>query len=1068
MSETESIWSNILLNYYSFGSLLSFVTAILIAGVFLFIDKKVSSTKHLAFGALLLGIFQFGYVFAAVLYHPFAAYHRWITVGLILPAILHIGQFVARYPENDFPKFNRITMIVLWIVAVFSVGYFCYSTWDASVKYHFTAHHWDFNAENVSRTIAIIIFSYVFINFLAIPIWRIIYLKGKTRWIIFAFLMSFLVGGTVPVVANLLSRDGYIERSIYLTSIVLLFMAAFFIILILYLNFSVEKTSFMLKIVGITFVTVLTIMQVLVYISNQDKESEYDILSQIYMEKVLEGGTVKGGIAYILKWNREDNSFDQEKFDSKLHPNLEQIEIDFKNTLLYDEIFNLSEKDFRESLTKLMEESHRNFGGYKYSIINFLKEHPDLKDKTLKLELNKELSRLGLHVFVTSNKLDNIFEEDFCIKGKSYLENAQEVRMFRVALESRWNDCKWDGKEIALSKLKEEVLNYFRPFVPSFTRYYRKKDVGNHSLHYIGFIKYNHKKNNVSEVGFSYRTYREFMHPTALKQILVLGVVIVVIIFLFPLFFRGSLVAPLNDLLSGVEKVNEGDLEVEVPIRVKDEIGFLADSFNDMVSSIRDARKELQDYAEHLATKVRLRTEELSEKIEEFQRLKIQQDGDYFLTSLLAKPLNYNANKSTRISTQFLLRQKKQFEFRGKRADLGGDVCITGNLRLGIPSDYKRYVFAMNGDAMGKSMQGAGGALVMGVVVNSILARSAANDRILDISPEQWLTETYEEINSVFKSFNGSMVISASFFLIEESSGKTYYFNAEHPFTVFYQDGKATFLDSSLMLRKIGLESEYPFQVFTTTLKEGDVLIVGSDGKDDLDLTPDQDTRTINEDETLFLKTVEIGKGNIEQIEQLIYKEGEITDDLSLLRIEYGIRSADPEESSLNTDKTRNDFLKEETSDWSASYSHARQLYKDGNVKEAIDELAELYSKTPEDIKVIKLLALLSFKDKDYIKAVEVLGKYLEVDSELSEYWYYLSIANKKLGKFSEAIYASEKVLAKQPDNTNNLVNLSDLYRLQNEYTRAKEIAAQVLDLDPQNENAKKILRKIENGISKT
>ncbi len=143
-------------------------------------------------------------------------------------------------------------------------------------------------------------------------------------------------------------------------------------------------------------------------------------------------------------------------------------------------------------------------------------------------------------------------------------------------------------------------------------------------------------------------------------------------------------------------------------------------------------------------------------------------------------------------------------------------------------------------------------------------------------------------------------------------------------------------------------------------------------------------------------------------------------------------------------------------------------MYKDGNVKEAIDELAELYSKTPEDIKVIKLLALLSFKDKDYIKAVEVLGKYLEVDSELSEYWYYLSIANKKLGKFSEAIYASEKVLAKQPDNTNNLVNLSDLYRLQNEYTRAKEIAAQVLDLDPQNENAKKILRKIENGISKT
>ncbi|RHX82318.1 serine/threonine protein phosphatase [Leptospira yasudae] len=1066
MGETGSIWDNILLNYYSFGSLLSFLTAILISGVFLFIDKKVSSTKHLALGAFLLGVFQFGYVFAAVLYHPFAAYHRWITAGLILPAILHIGQFVARYPENDFPRFNFVTTIVLWVVAALSVGYFCFSTWNASVKYHFTAHHWDFNAENVSRTIAIIIFTYVFINFVAIPIWRMTLLKGKTRWIIFGFMMSFLIGGTVPVVANLLSRDGYIERSIYLTSIVLLFMAAFFIILILYLNFSVEKTSFMLKIVGITFVTVLIIMQALVYISNQDKESEYDTLSQIHMERALEGGAIEEGISYVIRWNKNKNTFDRDKYDPKIHPDQEQLEIDFKNTLLYEEIFGLQPQGFRESLMKLVDHSHENFGGYKYSIINFLKDHPELEDAALKTALGKELSRLGLHVFVASNKLDNIFAEDFCAKGRSYLDGAKEVKMFRISLEYRWNFCKWDGKAVTPAKLKEEVLNYFRPFVPSLTRYYRKKDVDNHSQHYIGFIKYDRENDTVNEVGFSYRAYREFMHPTALKQIIVLGVVIVVIILLFPLFFRGSLVSPLNDLLSGVEKVNDGSLEVQVPIRVKDEIGFLADSFNNMVSSIRDARKELQDYAEHLATKVRLRTEELSEKIDEFQKLKIQQDGDYFLTSLLAKPLNYNASKSSRISTQFLLRQKKQFEFKGKRADLGGDICVTGNLRLGTPSDFKRYVFAMNGDAMGKSMQGAGGSLVMGVVINSILARSAADNRILDMSPEQWLTETYEEVNAVFKSFNGSMVISGSFFLIEEESGKCFYFNAEHPFTVLYRDGRATFLDSSLTLRKIGLESEYPFKVFNTTLRKGDVLIVGSDGKDDLDLTPDKDTRSINEDETLFLKTVELGKGDLDKIEHLIYKNGEITDDLSLLRIEFGIlKTEQTRGSSLDADHSIAASLNEEPNDWSISYSHARQLYKDGNVKEAIDELADLYSKTPEDSKVIKLLGLLSFKDKDYVKAVEILGKYLELDPELSEYWYYLSVANKKLGRLPEAISASERVIAKQPDNANNLVNLSDLYRMQQDYTTAKEFAIKALDLDPQNENAKKILKKIENHV---
>ncbi|WP_346425887.1 tetratricopeptide repeat protein, partial [Leptospira alexanderi] len=115
--------------------------------------------------------------------------------------------------------------------------------------------------------------------------------------------------------------------------------------------------------------------------------------------------------------------------------------------------------------------------------------------------------------------------------------------------------------------------------------------------------------------------------------------------------------------------------------------------------------------------------------------------------------------------------------------------------------------------------------------------------------------------------------------------------------------------------------------------------------------------------------------------------------------------------------------------------------------------------------RLIKLLGLLSFKDKDYVTAVEILGKYLKLNSELSEYWYYFSIANKKLGRFSEAISASEKVAAKQPNNTNNLVNLSDLYRLQREYVRAKEIAIKILDVDPQNENAKKILKEIENKI---
>ena len=81
------------------------------------------------------------------------------------------------------------------------------------------------------------------------------------------------------------------------------------------------------------------------------------------------------------------------------------------------------------------------------------------------------------------------------------------------------------------------------------------------------------------------------------------------------------------------EMVNAGDLTVEVPVKVQDEIGFLAGSFNHMVQSIREARVQLEDYAANLEEKVNERTEALNQTLGKVQALKVQQDGDYFLTS---------------------------------------------------------------------------------------------------------------------------------------------------------------------------------------------------------------------------------------------------------------------------------------------------------------------------------------------------------------------------------------------------------------------------------------------------
>ena len=95
------------------------------------------------------------------------------------------------------------------------------------------------------------------------------------------------------------------------------------------------------------------------------------------------------------------------------------------------------------------------------------------------------------------------------------------------------------------------------------------------------------------EVGYPYSEYRQVLDGVG-RQLagLILGATTLILIS-FPLFFGISLVRPLDALLAGVRQVNAGQLDVVVPVRVEDEIGFLSHSFNGMVQSLGAARATL-------------------------------------------------------------------------------------------------------------------------------------------------------------------------------------------------------------------------------------------------------------------------------------------------------------------------------------------------------------------------------------------------------------------------------------------------------------------------------------------
>jgi signal transduction histidine kinase len=114
-------------------------------------------------------------------------------------------------------------------------------------------------------------------------------------------------------------------------------------------------------------------------------------------------------------------------------------------------------------------------------------------------------------------------------------------------------------------------------------------DPHHHFLRYIIHLD----ETTLAEVGYSYYAYRQMIHTQAVPILQITIGTLLLFLLLIPLFIKASLVNPLNALQQGVRQVEEGNLDVAVPIRVADEIGFLTGAFNRMVVSLRDSQTAL-------------------------------------------------------------------------------------------------------------------------------------------------------------------------------------------------------------------------------------------------------------------------------------------------------------------------------------------------------------------------------------------------------------------------------------------------------------------------------------------
>jgi tetratricopeptide (TPR) repeat protein len=470
-----------------------------------------------------------------------------------------------------------------------------------------------------------------------------------------------------------------------------------------------------------------------------------------------------------------------------------------------------------------------------------------------------------------------------------------------------------------------------------------------------------------------------------------------------------------------------------------DELGQLSQIVNSLASEVQSSYGSLVELNQNLERKVEDRTRELQTTLNDVSELKRQQDGDYFLTSLLIKPLAVNRAESDRVTVEFLLKQKKKFEFKHKSEELGGDICLADTITL----KGRKFTVFINGDAMGKSIQGAGGALVLGAVSRMIIERTRLSSALQDVYPERWMKNAFIEFQKMFESFDGSMLVSLVLGLVDDESGVLYHINAEHPFTVLFRKGRAGFIETQLTYRKLGIGGiGGSVHVRTIQLEPGDVIIAGSDGRDDL-LLPGTAGRVINDDEMKFLQHVEGGGGDLNRIYENILESGEITDDLSLVRVVYKGGPAGPEPDP--------ELL-----------SSARTAFKSGERKAAVEMYEQVLTVSPLHDEAARRLIKIYLDDKDYEKAAAIAQRLADSGKIDPEFSYAASLCVKRTGDLRRAADMGERTYIREPGHVKNLVNLADIYLRLNNTVRASEFLERALKAEPDNAMALRLKEKIE------
>ncbi|HMV36832.1 MAG TPA: hypothetical protein PKD60_13120, partial [Turneriella sp.] len=387
-----NFFQSVYLDYFTVGSVIPVLFLFICAAVFFQVRDKSRATRVVASALLIYGIFVSSYVVASTFYHPLAAFHRWTTVGFVLLAVTLLTQIFFEFPEPVHTRVAKILARVMTVIALAFAAWFMVQTYDAGYVYHFEGHYYDFDADDASYVISIAILVYVGI-LIGIGVWRVIAVTGRDRWALVGLIVGIVAATILPAYLNTLSREGGMDRGTFQTVFDMSTILGSFVIVIIYMNNTADKTTFMAKIILVSVVVFLLILQAISYFSFQDKETAYDGVKSEQANRYRETGLEPEAMRYAIGYDLVKKKTEPMASISGAEIDTEEQINGFEFSNIWMKIFYLP-KDiaFKDNVEKILQSAPPTFAGYKAALLPLL-EKKDTNNKQAILQKIGSLQR---------------------------------------------------------------------------------------------------------------------------------------------------------------------------------------------------------------------------------------------------------------------------------------------------------------------------------------------------------------------------------------------------------------------------------------------------------------------------------------------------------------------------------------------------------------------------------------------------------------------------------------------------------------------------------------------------